>query len=75
MGLAAWIHVNGSLQVMYDASGVRLHAGRQAEVRSFIASTFVLLSYSPYCISKIMGHFFFFLMNIWCTFLRDYSIT
>ena len=46
MGLAAWIHVNGSLQVMYDASGVRLHAGRQAEVRSFIAIPFVLLSYS-----------------------------
>jgi acid phosphatase family membrane protein YuiD len=45
MGLAAWIHVTGSLQVMYDASGVRLHAGRQAEVRSFIAIPFVLLSY------------------------------
>jgi acid phosphatase family membrane protein YuiD len=43
MGLAAWIHVNGSLQVMYDASGVRLHAGRQAEVRSFIAMTSSLI--------------------------------
>ena len=24
---------------MYDATGVRLHAGRQAEVRSYIASS------------------------------------
>lgn len=31
----------GFLQVMYDASGVRLHAGRQAEVISLFASEYM----------------------------------
>jgi hypothetical protein len=43
---AAWINIDGTLQVMYDATGVRLHAGRQAEVRSLIADSVLCFAYS-----------------------------
>ncbi|AQK63113.1 hypothetical protein ZEAMMB73_Zm00001d013321 [Zea mays] len=32
----------GTLQVMYDAFGVRLHAGKQAEVQSFVPVVLLL---------------------------------
>lgn len=37
------------LQVMYDATGVRLHAGRQAEVRLFFHPQHTLLIVCTNC--------------------------
>ena len=35
---ALWLEAGYTLQVMYDASGVRLHAGKQATVLNIIIS-------------------------------------
>ena len=57
------------LQVMYDATGVRLHAGRQAEVSSSSSSSFIFFFFGFHGGSWLVSfvadiHFFFLKKNV-----------
>ena len=45
--LASWTYYFAFLQVMYDATGVRLHAGRQAEVLSY-SDKYYVVQFPPF---------------------------
>ena len=67
---AAYINIEGSLQVMYDATGVGLRFGLQAEVRLYIFSRVLWLYivsravYSLYCLSNKQREIQYILLDI-----------